>query len=248
MAGPSRYCYNWDFLNNTGAEATGLVVRLQGVKAVAEVYTGSANPFGAPDAGSGYDGGTGVYTLSFSGGPANAGDTVHIGFCADVPLLRASDNPSLPPFFWKSGTDRIEPAPIFVGVRWTWAGPTSVQIDLFNDGPADLTIMSVNLYDPDQSLALEDLVPGVVDGLSLIDELITEPELLPAGSLAASGRALVAVGSAGIASPSAIPVFGGNHPLVLEVVAAAADDPGNVAHIYVQALTPTQVYLPIILR
>ena len=39
-----------------------------------------------------------------------------------------------------------------------------------------------------------------------------------------------------------------NRPVVLEVDYQADDDPGNVGHLYVQALTPSRVYLPMVLR
>ena len=51
---PNRYCYNWDFLNNTGDDANGLRIRLAGIQTVTDIYTGTLNTFGEPDSGSGY--------------------------------------------------------------------------------------------------------------------------------------------------------------------------------------------------
>src|SRR5258708_36806646 len=60
-------CYVWDFLNNSGVDADGLVIQLKGINSITDVYTGVLNPFVAPGASSGYDSVADVYSLVFRG-------------------------------------------------------------------------------------------------------------------------------------------------------------------------------------
>jgi hypothetical protein len=246
--GASPFCYNLDFVNNTAEDATGLLAKFGAIQRVDEVYTGGWNPFGAPTPASGYDPQTDTYTLEFTDGPAYAGDTVHAGLCTDSPVLQRPATGNVPPLAWQAAGGRVTPDPPFVGIRWTWTGPNTAGVELVNQGSADVTLMTVNLLDPGEPLALEDLIPSVVAGLPILDELITEPTPLAAGGIESSRRAFVsgtAAAGAGVFGTTASAV---NRPVVLEVDYQADDDPGNVGHLYVQALTPSRVYLPMVLR
>jgi hypothetical protein len=247
--GVSPFCYNLDFLNDTGEDATGLLARFGGIQRVDEVYTGAWNPFGAPTSASGYDPQTDMYTLEYTGGPAYAGDTVHTGLCTDSPVLQRPATANVPPLAWRTAGGPTAPDPLFVGVRWTWTGPDTAGIELFNQGPADVTLMAVNLLDPGEPLVLEDLVPSVVAGLPLIDELITEPTPLAAGGMPSSRRAFAPGVVTAAAGPFGTTASAVGRPVVLQVDFQADDDPGNLGHLHVQALTPSMhVYLPMVLR
>jgi hypothetical protein len=246
--GASPFCYNLDFANNTAEDATGLLAHFGGIQRVDDVYIGVWNPFGSPTPASGYDAQTDTYALEFAGGPAYAGDTVHAGLCTNSPVLQRPTTGNVPPLSWQTAGGRVTPDPLFVGVRWTWSGPNTAGIEFFNQGPVGVTLMAVNLLDPSEPLALEDLIPSVVAGLPIIDELITEPMPLAAGGMVSSRPAFVQGAAAAAAGSFGVTASALNRPVVLEVDYQADDDPGNVGHLYVQALTPAWVYLPLVLR
>lgn len=243
---PDRFCYNWGFLNNTSVDADGLQARLASIQVIGEVYTGSWNPFGDPLPGSGYNPKTDSYLLAFSGGPAYTGDLVYLGFCTDAAMGRTSSATSAP-LIWQMGGAQATPAPLFLGVRWTWVGLNSVQIQIFNDTPVAMTLLTANLLDPGEALPLGDLTGEITAGLPLLQELLAEPLALPAGSMAAfsypiSASAATASGNAAVAT------WLSDQPLVLEAVAVADDDPGNQTSLIAQARAPLRYYLPVLLR
>ena len=96
----SRYCYNWDFTNWTGQPANDLHLALHGPTQLSDVYTGPLNPFGLPDASSGYDPAGDVYNLSWSGVTVASGGVVHVGFCTDLPLVDFPTMGGMPPHYW----------------------------------------------------------------------------------------------------------------------------------------------------
>jgi hypothetical protein len=246
--GAAPFCYNVDFVNNIAEDAMGLLAQFGGIQHIDEVYTGDWNPFGAPTSASGYDPKTDTYTLVFAGGLAYAGDTVHAGLCTDSPSLQRPATGNVPPLVWQTVGGRVPPDPLFVGVRWTWNGPNIARVELLNQGPTDVTLMAVNLLDPGEPLALEDLIPSVVAGLPMIDELITEPTPLAVDSMVSFHHAFVPGAAAAFAESFGTAASAVKRPVVLEVDYQADDDPGNVGHLYVQALTPSWVYLPLVLR
>lgn len=230
---PDRFCYNWGFLNNTPVDADGLRARLASIQTVGEMYTGLWNPFGAPLPVSGYNPKTDSYLLAFDGGPAYAGDLIYLGFCTGAATVRSAGTGDSP-LTWQVGSQQAAPAPLFLGVRWTWVGRSGVQIQIYNDNPLAITLLTANLLDPGEALPLDDLTQDVVPGLSPLQDLLAEPLALPAGSMATF-------------TYTAAPWLA-DQPLVLEAVAAADDDPGNLTSLIAQARAPLQFYLPVLLR
>jgi hypothetical protein len=240
-----RYCYNWDFLNNTPQDANDLHFTLAGVSQVGSWYTGAQNPFGLPDASSGYDAAAGVYRANFSGGVALQGETVHIGFCADRPALRVSNA------LWTVDAAPVAPAPLVVDVSFTQVSPAQVRVTLSNPQSSPLTLLSFNVLDAFDGLPLDDLNGQISAQLSSVGEPLLYPEVLPAGGsktfdvflqgAGANMQALAAdVAQAGAIDPS--------HALVVEAVLAAEDDEGNAVHLFAQMLPPSKQHLPIVLK
>lgn len=244
---PPRFCYNWGFLNSTAEDATGVVLHFGGNQAASAFYTGPWNPFGDPAPGSGYNPKTDTTTLTFSGGPAYTGDLVHLGLCTVSPTLRTSNREGTPLAWQVPAGTRVPPDPLFVGLRWTWAGRDGLQVELHNDQTVDVTLFTAFLLNPGTMLPLEDLIPITVDGLPPLHEFIAEPTVLPAGAMISFSYP-PSISSAGAEANSGIDAFSPDQPLLLAVTLAADDDPGNTAHLYAQALSPLGLYLPMMLR
>jgi hypothetical protein len=239
---PGRFCYAWGLLNNTGVDADGLQARFKGVQTISSVYAGSFNPFGEPLPSSGYNPKSDSYFLQFEGGLAFAGDPVTLGFCTASATARAGSD-AWPVSWWEAGSPSA-PAPRLVGIRWVWDGGAGALIDLYNDQSDPLTIMMANLLDPGEALALDDLTGDVVRGLPVLAELISEP-------LPLAGNGLVSLSyppPVSVTRSESSALLGSNQPLVLEVVALADDDPGNLTTLYIQAVAPARVYLPTLLH
>jgi hypothetical protein len=233
----ASYCYAWDLTNNTGQDASGLSIRLKGIQSISQVYTGTANPFGSPDPTSGYDPGTDVYTLVFSQGVAFDSDMVHIGLCADQPILQLAQQPAPPPIQWLSGGQGLQPAPLFAGAGWSWQNNSHAQLQLFNNQAVTMTLMELNVLDADTSLSLDDLNADVAGTLPMVSLLAQDPQSLPPGATSFFDVFFDA------------PRF--DHPYVLQAVLAAEDDPGNVYSLFSQATSPPAaalVYLPLVMR
>ncbi len=249
IAPAERYCYSWDFTNNTGQDVNGLHVRLAGVQTVGSVYLGPENPFGAPDASSGYDAGTGAYTLIFGGAPVADGDTVQIGVCTSVPLLALGPSGKEPAFTWTADGVPLATRPLFAGLEWQWAGHNQLEVQVTGDAQVSTTLLSLNLLDAGTRLGLDDLNGPVVSGLPLVSQFVTDALPLDPGSAGDFGVSLSAPFIPGGAVISTLARLEPSHPYVLEAVLAAQDDPGNSIHLYSQALSPwAAVYVPVAIR
>jgi hypothetical protein len=241
----NRYCSNWDFYNNTGQDVNDLHVRLKGVKAVSEIYTGTLNPFGLP-ASSGYISATGVYSLNFSGAWVAESEMVHIGFCTDSSLLRL-DGQGGAAFQWTLTNTAVPTRPLFTGLEWDWPEPSHFRVRVVNEQPLSMTLVALNLLDADTMLPLEDLVGGVADQLPMALELIDTPVDMAPSADSFFDVFFVAGGAAN--PPSQAPLLEPNHPYVLEVIMDPTDDPGNTVRLFSQVLSPLiPVYMPVILR
>jgi hypothetical protein len=240
-----RYCSNWDFLNNTGVPVNDLHVRLKSVKAVSDVYTGTLNPFGPPSA-SGYDAANDVYTMTFRGAWVGESDMVHIGFCTDAPLLRLDSQANPPPFVWTlTGTQKL-PNPLFTGLEWNWPQPQHLRLRVVNEHPISITLSTLNLLDAGNILTLDDLNGGVAALLPLTLELLESPRTL--APHADSFFDVFFTPGGQTIPPDMAPLLEPNHPYVLEDD-FFGDDPGDLAHLYTQALAPLiPLYLPLIRR
>lgn len=241
----TRYCSNFDFLNNTGQDVNGLRVRLQGIKAVSDAYNGPDNPFGLPDGTSGYDSATDVYRLNFSGGTALDSDLVHIGLCTDSPLLTLDQQTSSPNFTWTVNGNPVSPKPLFTGLQWEWTTPSHLRVHIINGQPFTMTLNTLNLLDGGVALMLDDLKGDAIGSLPAVMFLIDAPQTLAPHS--ESFFDVFFSTSRPIRQPNAVPLLEVNHPYVIQAEIAAEDDPWNTAHLYAQGLSPQNtLYLPII--
>lgn len=240
-----RYCSNWDFLNNTGQDVNDLHVRLKSVRSVTDVYTGTLNPFGAPDNTSGYEAATDVYRLNFSGATIYDSDQVQIGLCTDAPLLRL-DASSQSPFVWTKDNTTVTPNPFFAGLEWNWLDPTHLRIRIVNEQPLTMTLMTLNALDAGNVLALDDLNGDVSSQLPLVSELLSTPMTLAPG--ADSFFDVFFSASANAARSNRPGSLDPNHPYVIEAVMSDANDDGNRVRLYAQSLSLSMSYLPAIFR
>lgn len=228
------YCFSWDFLNNTGADADGLTVSLDAVRAVSSVYAGSDNPFGAALPSSGYDPTADAYRLDFGGGPAPDAMPVRLGACLDRAALLLSPKAAAP-FEWRVDGQPAAPAPLFLGAIWARQGDGGLKATLRNDGKATLVVLSASLVRLDTPLALDDLNG---DTLALQPALaaLDDPFALAAGGSKSFDLPKNLVGS----------LSGG--AIALQVEFATEDDLGNVAHLYAQLLDAQRTHLPLTQR
>jgi hypothetical protein len=228
---PVEYCYTWNFGNNTGTDATGVSLRLAGLQAINQVYTGTLNPFGDLDPSSGYEPGTGTFRLNFDDGTAFDSDRVQLGLCANRSQLRLSHLASSAA--WLSGTTPLAPAPLFAGIEFDWQARDQVTVTIVNEQALTMTLETAVALQPEVLLPLDDLTPDVALQLPLVGELITEPLMLPP----------LAVQS------FAVPLAALNQPIVFEAHLSTEDDPSNSVHLLAQTTVPGwQVWLPIIMR
>jgi hypothetical protein len=227
-------CYTWDFLNRTGSDATGLVIHLKGIPSITDVYTGVLNPFGAPDASSGYNPATDVYTLSFSSGSVPDSGMAQIGICTNPPALRLDT--AQPAFYWVvSGTPQ-DPPPLFAGLDFNWIDPNHLQVHLYNEQNIPLSAFSFSVLTPMSQLSLDDLNDGVTSTLSMVSDQITSDPLQLAGG--ASTTFDIFFNQSNVRIP-----FGA--PIVFEAVLSAQDDSDNLIHLFVQTSQPfSLVFLP----
>jgi hypothetical protein len=235
-----RYCYNWDFLNNTPQDANDLHLDLAGVSQVGSWYTGGQNPFGLPDASSGYDATTGVYRANFSGGVALQGETVHIGFCADKPALRVSNA------LWTVDAAPVAPAPLVAEVSFTQVSPMQIRVELSNPQSSPLTLLSFNVLDAFDGLPLDDLNSQVAAQLASVGEPLLYTEVLPPGGSKTFDVFLQGTGTGMQALAAQAGAIDPDHALVVEAVLAAEDDEGNTLHLFAQMLPPSKQHLPLI--
>ncbi len=237
QAAPSPTCYAWDFYNNTGHDATGLVANLSGVLAISDVYTGPFNPFGAPSPSSGYDPATGVYTLIFSNGTAYAGTLARIGICTDSPIFHLAG--VSPAIYWVLQGLPLADAPLFVGMETTWFGPNQLQVRLYNEQSTPLTLFSLTASLPPDILALDDLNDEVVSGLPLVNDAISDPLELAGGGMASF---TILFNETGVTLVS-------GQPVILEAALSTDADPGDTITLVAEVSPPAaQVYLPVVAR
>jgi hypothetical protein len=237
-----RYCYNWDFLNNTPQDTNDLHLSLAGVSQVGSWYTGVLNPFGLPDASSGYDATTDAYRANFSGGVVLQGETVHIGFCSDKPELRVSNA------LWTIDAASVAPAPLVADVSFTQVNPTQIQVELRNPQSSPLILLSFNVLDAFDGLPLDDLNDQVAAQLASVGEPLLYPEILPPGG-SKSFDVLLQGTEAGMQALAAqTGAIDPGHALVVEAVMAAEDDEGNTLRLFAQMLPPSKQHLPLIRR
>jgi len=230
-------CYTWDFLNNSGLDATGLVIHLKGIPSVTDVYTGVLNPFGAPDPSSGYDSTTDVYSLIFGGGTVPDSGMAQIGICTSQPALRLDT--VQPAFYWVVPGTTATPDPLFAGLDFNWIDPNHLQVHLYNEQSTPLTLYSFYVLTPIGPLSLDDLNDGVASTLPMVNDQITDPLELAGGANTTSdiffnqGGVHVAFGA----------------PIVLEAVLSTQDDSGNSIHLIAQtSQTFAQIYLPLLMK
>jgi len=228
-------CYTWDFLNNTGQDATGLVIHLKGITSLTDVYTGVLNPFGDPDPSSGYNPTTDVYSLVFSNGTVPDSGMAEIGICTSKASLRLDT--VQPAFYWVVSGAPATPDPLFAGLDFTWISADHLQVNLYNEQSTPLTAFSLSVLTPGDSLSLDDLNDSVTSTLQLASDQISDPLLLAGGASATFdiffSQANVQVG------------YGA--PVVLEAFLSTQDDTGNSIHLIAQTSQPfAQVLLPLI--
>ncbi len=223
-----RYCSTWAFQNNTGQDVNDLHVRLAGVKSVSAVYTGTLNPFGAPDNTSGYDSTANAYRLNFSGAMVYDSDRVQIGLCTDTPLLRL-DASGQPPFVWTKDNTTVTPNPRFTGLEWIWIDRTHLRVRVVNEHPMTTTLFTLNLLDADNALMLDDLNADVSNQLPLVLELLTDPLTIPPRSDRFFDVFFDVGGS--VTPPDHAPLLEPNHAYIIEALLADASDEANSAHL-----------------
>jgi hypothetical protein len=238
-----RYCYNWDFANNTPQDANDLHLVLGGISHVGSWYTGARNPFGMPDASSGYDPGLGAYRANFSGAVVLPGETVHIGFCADQPALEAKEAT------WTVDGAAVAPAPMAAHVRFTPVNPSQVRVEVINPQSFAMTLWSFNVLDGADGLPLDDLNGQVASQLAAIGEPLLYPEVLPPGGskffdVLTVGGAQATVGE----NAEQLGAIDPDHALVVEAVLTPEDDDGNLLHVLAQMLPPGKQFLPLVRR
>jgi hypothetical protein len=240
----SRYCYNWDFQNTTDQDADDLHIELTGISAVGDVYAGPLNPFTQYTV----TASAGKLTLDFGGGTVIPGDIAHIGLCSPTPLLRLATGGALPPFQWTANGAPLQPSPMFVGLQWSWQDRRNLRVQLFNDQPVTVTLMSLNLLDAGEPLSLDDLSADIANQLPMATEVITEPRTLAPGESSFFDVFFdLTLTGAHVFQPLGSPPAS-SQPFVLQVEVAAEDDPGNTAHLYAQGLALPLVYMPAVLR
>ena len=227
-----RYCYNWDFFNSSGGDATGLQFDIAGVSQVDATYAGVANPFGQPDSTSGYNSTTNVYALNFSNGTAFDGDKVHAGLCTNAAALSMSGAS------WKSNGQTVGDPPHYIGLHFNWLSPGQLRVELTNPLAVTATLMTLNVLQPEQPLALDDLNADVASQLPLFTEAITQPV-----TLASHGTFVFDLSFAQMEQLLL------DQALVVDVVLSPEDDPDNVTHLVAQTLGQvTRVHAPLVLR
>lgn len=228
---PAEYCYTWGFGNNTGYDATGINLRLDGLPSITQVYTGTLNPFGDLDPSSGYDAGTNSYRFNFDNGIVYDIDRVQLGLCTAQPQLRLSTLASAA--LWLSDTTPLSPPPLFAGIELNWLDRDQVTVNIVNEQALTLTLEAFTALQPEVLLPLDDLTPDIALQLPFVAELITEPLTLPPLAAQSFAVQLTAL----------------NQPIVFEAHLSAEDDPGNTVHLLAQTMVPGwQVFLPLILR
>lgn len=240
LAPPYRYCYRWNFLNNTGQDADDLHVRLLGPVGVGDAFS---IPFGAPAAGSGYESSTNTTVLNFSGSTAINGQAAEVGLCTAVSSLRLAAVGRLSPFRWTLGGTALTPDPLFLGLSWTWKAEHGLQLLITNDSQQSLIVWSVTVVDPGAPLLLDDLTSEAIDTLPAVAVLPEEPVTLAPGAQYVADLTLLPL-VAGAAKVDAT----GNEPLAVAIVASAEDDLGNLVELNSEALTPQLFFLPLLLK
>ena len=136
MPPPPLYCYNWDFVNNTGVAVNDLHIAIRGPNVLSDVYMGPLNPFGGPGPGAGYTP-TGLYTLSYSGAIVQPGGSVHTGFCSDTPAV-------LMTVTWTLNDLPVGQTVPVPGWQWNWqAGGGGFQIGLTDSTTSPMTVVAL---------------------------------------------------------------------------------------------------------
>ena len=247
IANTTRYCSNFDFLNNTGQDVNGLHVRLKGVKNIGSTYNGPDNPFGTPDNTSGYITATDTYNLNFSGGTAFDSDLVHIGLCSDAPVLLLDQQSGLLNFYWTQDVTQVLPNPLFTGLQWEWLSPSQLRIHVVNGQPYTTTLVALNLLDAGVPLTLDDLKDESINNLPAVLIIIDTPQTLAPQSESFFDISFSPSRPTKLSSAPALLVS--NHPYVVQADLAVGDDLGNTARLFAQGLSPQiSLFLPLITR
>ena len=233
LAASTPSCYTWDFLNDTGQDADGLVINLKGIPSVSDVYTGVNNPFGAPISGA-YITSTDVYSLTFGNGSVPDSGMAQMGICASQPALRLATQPA---FYWTVSGNPASPGPLFAGLDFNWVDSNHLQVHLYNQQSITLTAYSFSVLLPSSPLTLDDLNDGIASTLPMASDQVSDPLVLPGGASKTfditfkDGGEQVAFGA----------------PILLEAVLSTQDDPGDAIHLIAQTTQPfSQLYLPVI--
>lgn len=150
MPPPPDYCYNWDFVNDTGMAVNDLHIVMRGPRVLSDVYMGPLNPFGGPGPGSGFDAMTGLYTLAYNGVTIPPGGTVHTGFCSDNPIVSMTVTWTL------NGAPVGQPVPV-PGWQWNAQPGGGTQIGLTNPTASPMAIVAVRWAVTPQPIDLQNL-------------------------------------------------------------------------------------------
>ncbi len=183
------YCFNWDFVNDTGQVANDLHLILRGPRVLSDVYMGALNPFGAPDPRTGYDPATGLFTVWYSGANVASGSTVHTGFCSDNPFVLVTH-------YWTyNGVPIGSPVPV-PGWQWLWQASGDLRIGLSNSNTTAMNVTAVRWAVAPQAISLDHLTwnDPLVQALSFAtlpgltlppggNQVIAVPVTLPANTV-----------------------------------------------------------------
>jgi hypothetical protein len=232
-AAPMEQCYAWDVFNGTGLDADGLNVRLTGVQSVTSVYTGDANPLGAPRSGSGYDVASGSYLLDLGANAVTiaAGESVRVGLCSLNVVTSARMQ-------WLSGAGALGAAVQLPTVTWHWLSLGELQVQVQNKAAMAVTLLDLRLLSPETQPAVDDLESAGAANLDTAGAALEEPALLAPNEVLTLRLPLAAEGPA----PGA--------PIALAIEWAEGEDLATTATAYITADVPDAIrtFLPAISR
>jgi hypothetical protein len=226
-------CYAWEIFNATGADADELSIRLTGVQNVTSVYTGDANPFGEPRAGSGYDAGSNSFLLDFGVNAVTvaAGEVVKAGMCTPDTVQAAQIQ-------WLAGTTPLGASSNLPALTWNWPSAGTLQVQLTNTTGVSVTVLGLRLLSPEEQLGIDDLDAAVAANQDPAGAELEEPTLLAPGAVFTLDLPLAAEGP------------GRGEPVLLAVEWAEGEDLSATTSAYIATTvrTPEQLFLPAVRR
>lgn len=158
MPGGSGFCYNIDVTNATGRQANDLHFTLNGPTAFSNFYTGSH--FGAPK--SHVQNPSGSWSVNYASTTAvNAGQVVHVGWCANKAVAgMVPGQNNLPPFYWTwngRAIGRIPP------LSYDWGAVLVrdrlfVELTLSNPSPNPIKVIQFDWAVVDKAIDLQELM------------------------------------------------------------------------------------------